>query len=218
MPSPPPIITHVLANQLFTSVSSGAHLTIQVPYTCTNMQVNSLATKTPIGTTGAPALIWELGSNGTVLSTPDSSLTVSNVTYSGDYLKATVTLPTLVPNTTAVVINTTFEVGLSLVNSQQSGTFSATNTICWNAAYMGSSYSADLDVDVTTLTANTPTVGTCVNYPSSNNASATAGPATLKPVNMQREIKVSVPITISPNNSTNTAVLMVPFALALNFS
>ena len=218
MPAPPSMITHVLANQLFTSVSSGGRLTIEVPYTCTNMQVNSLTTTTPIGTTGAPALIWELGSDGTVLSTPDSSLTVSNVTYSGGYLRATVTLPTLVPNTTAVVINTTFEVGVSLVNSQQPGTFSATNTICWNAAYEGSSYSAVLDVDVTTLTANTPTVGTCVNYPSGNNATAAASPAVVTPVTNKRELKVTVPITISPNNSTNTAVLMVPFALALNFS
>lgn len=213
MPVSQSISVNITTTTIYTGilVKSGGQVSLPIPFTSNNMKINSWS----YATGGSPTVIYQLDSQGTPLTTSTPGATSSNPNTGANALTATLTLPNIVHGTAAVVVQSTVTVDLSIVSGQTSGTFTPTQSVVEQNP--PSSFTPSFQANGPNLSLGSAAVPGCVNYPSSNRSTASAGTPT-RTSSPKREIVVSVPVTVTPSQSTPKYYLQVNFTVALNFT
>ena len=179
MPVSQTITVNIDANQIYqgSNVVSNGRLTLTIPFTFTNMSINSTIPSL------VPELIWALDANGNSLEgmTALGSTTPTRPHSNPPTISVPMQLGTLPSGTAAVVINVTVPVSMSVQTGQNSGTFNPTCSIVQNNP---TSLDVGFDVDGTnSVTATSSSLVSQTNFPSSFNVTPVVQQPSRDPVN-----------------------------------
>lgn len=217
MPVPEGFTVNIDANQIYqdSNVVSNGQLTLTIPFTYTNLTINP--TIAPV----TPEVIWFLDANGESTGQGDQALNSTTPTLNLNANPPTITVPmqlNSVPSgTTAVVINVTVAVGMSVVSGQNSGTFRPTCSIVQQ-----NPTDVDVDFDVQgsgSTSASSALLSEAINFPSSFNAQPVVEQPSTGPINpKKRDTQVSVPIQIQNPPNSPSAYLQTTFTVLLTLT